>query len=139
MAAAPRYWNDARARNVEACRVCGLGNESGRRIELAHVVGRTHDPEIACPTCSPYAEDDWQDHRARCPTCKGEGRVRYVHPLAVVPLCSIVVGKKSDGCHWRFDQGRLDLLPYLTIGEQAHAVGLIGIVGAFQRTTGHRL
>ena len=38
--------------------------------------------------------------------------------------------------HDRYDAGGLDILVYLTVGEQAHAAGHVGIVSALQRVTG---
>jgi hypothetical protein len=38
--------------------------------------------------------------------------------------------------HTAFDEGKLDLLPWLTLDEQAHAVKHLGILGALKRTTG---
>ena len=48
--------------------------------------------------------------------------------LCVVPLCR--------RCHRAYDQGRLDLLPYLEPGwraQLAHAVGHVGLIGALRR------
>lgn len=52
-----------------------------------------------------------------------------VNPSAIVPLCR--------RCHAKYDHGRdgLELLPYLTLAEQAYAVGLVGIERALRRTT----
>jgi hypothetical protein len=38
--------------------------------------------------------------------------------------------------HRLYDEGKLDLLPYLSLDEQAHAVKHSGILGALKRTTG---
>jgi hypothetical protein len=38
--------------------------------------------------------------------------------------------------HDLYDEGKFDLLPYLTLEEQAHAVSHLGILGALKRTTG---
>lgn len=38
--------------------------------------------------------------------------------------------------HRLYDNGELDILPYLTLEEQAHAVSHLGILGALKRTTG---
>lgn len=38
--------------------------------------------------------------------------------------------------HERYDEGKLDILPYLTRAEQAHAAGHLGLLGALRRTTG---
>ena len=51
---------------------------------------------------------------------------------AIVPLCRL--------CHVAFDNHELDLLPYLTIEEQAAAVHAAqGIARAYQLITGERL
>jgi 5-methylcytosine-specific restriction endonuclease McrA len=92
---------------------------------------------------------DWTDAREKC---EGEGCCRVCrrpdpeaahiiprsqvspphgeHPDNIVPLCR--------GCHRGYDQGRLDLLPYLTRGEQAKAVELHGLIGALRRITNER-
>lgn len=49
----------------------------------------------------------------------------------ILPLCR--------GCHISYDQGRLDVLPYLTREEQAYAVELVGLYEAYRRTTNERL
>ena len=50
---------------------------------------------------------------------------------AIVPLCR--------EHHRQYDAGQLDVLPYLTLPEQAHAVTAAGgIVGALRITTGKR-
>lgn len=52
-----------------------------------------------------------------------------------MPLCPASV---SD-CHGRYDRHELDLLPYLTVEEQARAVlDAGGIVAAYRRVTGSR-
>jgi hypothetical protein len=65
-----------------------------------------------------------------------------IHPAHVVDrgvggcdseLC--VVGLRAD-LHREYDREELDLLPYLTLEEQAHAVSHLGILGALKRTTG---
>lgn len=38
--------------------------------------------------------------------------------------------------HSAYDRGEFDLLPHLTLAEQAHAVSHLGILGALKRTTG---
>lgn len=57
----------------------------------------------------------------------GEGE----HPDNIVPLC-------QESCHPAFDLYGLDLLPFLTLGEQAYAAGLVGLVEAYQRLTNGR-
>jgi len=53
-------------------------------------------------------------------------------PLCVVPACR--------RCHRAYDEGRLDLLPYLEPAwraQLAHAVGHIGLIGALRRISGN--
>jgi len=46
-----------------------------------------------------------------------------------------VIGLARD-LHRRYDEGDLDILPWLTLDEQAHAVKHVGILSALKRTTG---
>lgn len=55
-------------------------------------------------------------------------RVLWVAPIDVVPLCRM--------CHALYDDRRLDLLPVLTVEEQAAAVRKVGIVSATRRMCG---
>lgn len=48
----------------------------------------------------------------------------------ITPLCR--------RCHTAYEQGKLDVLPFLTLEEQAHAVWHLGIIGALERLTGER-
>lgn len=48
-------------------------------------------------------------------------------PLCICPLCR--------DHHTLFDQHELELLPFLTLAEQAYAVALVGIAEAYRRTT----
>ena len=52
-------------------------------------------------------------------------------PECTVPLCRAV-------CHSAYDDGRLDLLPFLRKEEQAHAVLHLGISAAAKRITNDR-
>lgn len=52
------------------------------------------------------------------------------------PLC--VVGLRRD-LHEAYDRHELDLLPFLTLAEQAHAAGHLGLARAFRRVTGGRV
>jgi hypothetical protein len=54
-----------------------------------------------------------------------------VVPDDICPLCR--------SCHEKYDQHRLDLLPYLSLREQGRAAYLLGIARAYERTTGTRL
>lgn len=59
------------------------------------------------------------------------GKVAVVHPASVVPLCR--------AHHTSFDAHAFDLLPYLTVSEQARAVvDAGGIEAARMRITGIR-
>jgi hypothetical protein len=91
---------------------------------------------------------DWTAAREKCdgrglprvPAARPGGRAHHPskpgqalggeHPDNIVPLCR--------GCHRGYDQGRLDLLPYLTRSEQAKAVELHGLIGALRRITNER-
>ncbi|MGH2858613.1 MAG: hypothetical protein ACRDMJ_14150 [Solirubrobacteraceae bacterium] len=77
-----------------------------------------------------------------CVACASEHRVDAAHviprslgcgdALDVVPLCR--------ACHRAYDAGELDLLPYLELGwraQLAHAVGHVGLIGAFRRISGN--
>ena len=48
--------------------------------------------------------------------------------LNCVPLCR--------DCHEAYDAGELDLLPYLSLGEQGYAAALVGLQAAYLRTAG---
>lgn len=52
------------------------------------------------------------------------------NPLNVIPLC--------ERCHAAQHGHTLELLPVLTLDEQAHLAGLVGIARAYRLTT-HRL
>ena len=58
----------------------------------------------------------------------------------IVPLCSAPEGNPGHvGCHDLYDNGVLDLLPYLTAEEQAYAVLLTGsLTGALRVISGGR-
>lgn len=106
---------------------------------------------------SPNKRRDWTEPRqkveaeGRCRVCGGTSDVQAAHIVPrsqvaaghgehvdnIVPLC----GDFGNGCHGLFDRGELDLLPFLTLGEQAYAVLIHpgGMVGAYQRVTGGAL
>ena len=93
------------------------------------------------------------DREGECRTCdvKGASRLDAAHvisrsfapgqgfdePDGIVPLCSTIKG--GAGCHETYDAGKLDLLPYLTRGEQAAAVAKVGLLGAYRHITGEPL
>jgi hypothetical protein len=103
-----RDWTDARAK-VEregSCRVWRglLGCDGGgqRNLEAAHIIGRKADRfpalgHIGWTPREPWVIDEWP-----------------VDPLRIVPLC--------QKHHRAYDAHELDLLPYLTVEEQAQAV-----------------
>jgi 5-methylcytosine-specific restriction endonuclease McrA len=94
---------------------------------------------------------DWTKARekvedeGRCRVCKKSGELDAAHviprsasggvenmePAGVIPLCRL--------CHNRQHTAKLDILPYLTLEEQAHAASLVGIASAYRHTTGDRL
>ncbi len=79
-------------------------------LEAAHIIGRQHDPIEVGP--------------------RG-GEARVVLPESIVVLCSFH--------HQLYDARQLDLLPFLYVDEQAHAVKVAGgIANALRRITGSR-
>lgn len=52
------------------------------------------------------------------------------HQDCTIPLCRLH--------HRSYDDGILDVLPLLTLDEQAHAVSHLGIMGALRCTTNQR-
>jgi 5-methylcytosine-specific restriction endonuclease McrA len=90
---------------------------------------------------------DWQEaldkkrEEGRCRKCGSRERIQAAHVIprslggdqhrdATVPLC--------EPCHRAYDSHELDLLPYLTHQEQAHAVALVGMFSAWRVITGER-
>lgn len=106
-----REWFAARAKVGETgqCRICGV-DCLHRKVDAAHVIGRTHDPKA---TYKGEATDNV------------DGSV-WVTPDRIVPLC----GPATDTgtCHNKHDSHDPDfqLLPYLTIEEQLQAVADAG-------------
>lgn len=85
------------------------GASGGVKIDAAHVVGRRNDPR---------------------PRPGQPRRVRRVRADDIVPLCR--------PCHQAYDERRLDLLPFLSLEEQAAAVSIMGIESARRRISGTR-
>jgi hypothetical protein len=102
----PRSWTQAREKfylRGGRCQVCP--NLRGRRVELAHVVGREHD------YTAPVRMD-------------GEWWPGVVAPDRVVLLCGPATDTTT--CHGQQHGRVLDLLPYLTLEEQVQAVADAG-------------
>lgn len=76
-------------------------------VQAAHIIGRSYDEEFEL-------EDGT--------------RWLFVDPEEIVPLCVT--------CHADYDQRRLNILPVLTLVEQAAAVRLIGMERALHRVSG---
>lgn len=117
---AARDWTDARAKvdRERRCRVCGAERHEVVALQAAHTIGREHDRPRVTAT---YSEVD-----GPLPL--------WVNPLDVVPLCL----QEEGGCHAQYDARRLDLLPHLTLAEQARAVLHVGLVAAYRRLTSTR-
>src|SRR4051812_4037843 len=80
------------------------------------------EQEGCCRVCGSPTAVEAAHLIARSQTQPGAGE----HPLNIVPLCR--------RCHRAYDMRRLDLLPYLSVAEQAKAVELAsGIVAALRR------
>jgi hypothetical protein len=130
-----------------------LASVSPRRVEREKVRSTPLDRvEAPRKSSARVARRDWTEPRekvdaeGRCRVCARTGlkidaahivpRSRVVagpgeHPDNIVPLC-------HERCHPAYDAGELDLLPFLTLGEQGYATELVGLVEAMQRTTGCR-
>ena len=86
-----------------------------------------------------------QREKVRVEGCRETGEHgSHVHPAHVTPRSlggcdhpDCVVGLRAD-YHRLYDNGEFDLLPYLTLAEQAHAVSHLGLIGALKRTTNER-
>lgn len=95
---------------------------------------------------------DWSAARAKveseivCRVCGWSGALDAAH---IIPRSRISIGFGGEdarnivplcrSCHASFDQGKLDVLPYLSRVEQAYAVELVGLYEAYRRTTNERL
>lgn len=77
----------------------------------------------------------------RCRRCKSRMELEAAHVIprslggdehedATVPLCRT--------CHTLYDSRKVDLLPFLSHAEQAHAVSLVGMFTAYHVITGQR-
>ena len=83
-------------------------NCGGPHAQAAHIIPRSLIPKMG------HSELDGEDAR----NC--------------VPLCA------SRGCHTKYDNHTLDILPLLTRQEQAYAVELVGLLAAYRQITGQR-
>lgn len=97
-----RDWSLARNKILQA-EVCRVPTCRGRNLDAAHVIGRTHD--YTAPLIPAY-------------TGSAIWRPGVVWPDRIIPLCS--------GHHRAQHAGTLDILPLLTIYEQAQAVADAG-------------
>lgn len=84
------------------------------------------DGEAGCRVCGwPFIEAAHVSGR-RYDTEREDGVV-YVHPDSVIPLCA--------EHHHSYDEHTLDLLPYLSLEEQADAALRLGLERAYRRLT----
>ena len=73
--------------------------------------------------------------------CRVCGRSDALDPAHIVPrsrggdMAAENIVPLDRDCHTAYDSGELELLPYLTLEEQAHAAGLVGIAEVYRRTT----
>lgn len=93
---------------------------------------------------------DWSAMREKCDTEEVCRVCRHGLPEAahIIPRSRVGAGPGEDAknccplcreCHAAYDQGRLDLLPYLERDEQAYAVELVGLFEAYRRISNDRL
>ncbi len=88
---------------------------------------------------------DWTEALAKkrgegaCRVCSEKSSLEAAHVIprslggdqsedATIPLCR--------ECHRAYDRHDLDLLPYLSLSEQAHAVSIVGLARAWRSITG---
>ena len=96
-----------------------------KKREWSHAWAKARE-EGCCRACGSTQIIDAAHIIARSRVTKGGE-----DPRNIVPLCRL--------CHMQADQGTgLDLLPYLTLEEQAYAVSLVGIAEAYRRICGTR-
>lgn len=93
---------------------------------------------------------DWGAARAKvddegcCRVCGGTWNIEAAH---IIPRSRITSGGEDARnivpldrmCHVAYDEGTLDLLPHLTLDEQAYAAELVGLAEAYQRITNERM
>lgn len=84
------------------------------------------DREGCCRICGSISQIQAAHIIPRSRVRAGDGE----HPDNCVPLCRI--------CHTGYDIGGRDLLPFLSVQEQAYAVGLVGLEEARRRITNQR-
>ena len=117
-----KVWTEARAKVDQegCCRVCKRNSGDGTnprifKLEAAHTVGQKYQDEVRIEV-------------------EGGPRIKVVKAASIVPLCLA----EDGGCHTAYDAGKIDLLPYLTVGEQLDAVAAVGMHRAYEKTTGTR-
>lgn len=115
-----RYWSDAESKRT-GCRICDAP------AQLHHLSGREYDPERDCFECRYYLPSDRES--MDCTTCKSTGRILYVRPGSVIPLC-------PDHHTAHHSRGKLDLIPYTSYAEQASVVSDLGIERAYRILSG---
>lgn len=85
--------------------------------------------EGCCRVCGGYPVD--AAHVVGRSRDRRDGNKQIVDPDSVVPLCR--------ECHAAYDRHEKDLLPFLTVAEQARAVlDAGGMLSAYRRVTGTR-
>lgn len=78
------------------------------------------------------------EDEACCRVCGSPGPLDPAH---IIPrsrggdMSALNIVPLDRACHTAYDSGRLELLPYLSIAEQAHAAALVGLAEALARTT----
>jgi hypothetical protein len=111
-----RDWSEAHAkvREEARCRIKGCKNKD---LDPAHTFKRgLQDVDV---------EVLYFDDAAGCDRLK---LVKHVLPDSIVPLCRMH--------HEQYDAHRLNLLPYLTLEEQADMARCVGLERAINRATG---
>lgn len=89
---------------------------------------------------------DWRAARAKLASeghCRACGNAFSLQCAHIIPRSQVTIGGEDErniiilcvDCHSAQHAGSLELLPLLTLSEQAYAVELVGIAEAYRRTS----
>ena len=100
-----------------------------RRRDWSLAAAKVHGDEQRCRNCGETPVE--AAHVIGRSRDQRSGNTLTVSPDSVIPLCR--------DCHRKYDARDLDVLPHLTVREQAQAVtDAGGIIAALRRVTGER-
>ena len=139
-----RYYDPAKVRPGVPQGICTRAcSIDSKRLKASERASRRQVPPRAPTRLFAATSRQWGDVNGACRVC-GEERVDRAH---VIPRSIAPNGGDSGehlialcrSHHREYDGGHLDLLPYLTVDEQAAAVTAAGgLMAAFRIITGNR-